>query len=1048
MTPIARLWAAPRALAAKYQYETSTALAVAVVTAVFSRGDTALWAYEFQAGLLLCVLAGIVHHFWPRRGLYWDLLLTNPLIGLGIVLLVGLCFGVFFPSFGFYYLFWARSWKQPMISSFALVMTVALHWLLLYFLYIDSYDASLDAAPDGAGRDDGAAGAGTAGRRQRPRSLAAIGHGPVGHTAPESDAASDGPGGDVAPDGDAPGVPGTVRTLSRFEQSCLHSRRLGRALGYPDDQEGRQAGRFVFESTKPFAVLLAIPAVLPRFAVVRIVGDTPWSRLQDYLTVCLSWVAGLGLGLACVYLSGYWITSAARLDWGLRERQQRGATPDREGVATLLRVNAIFAVIAPLLVGLAVVHYAAAWHRGIPLTATVVLSSALFLRAYRLRHTAGSPVAEMTTSLYNDYLITLLGLLVALAVTALLMAGSHTSFTSTVCICYLLTLLSVVVALFDWLFTSQSHRRQMMSVAVVVVLLLLNGVNAYKLQFPGLRQYYPENVLGLARLGDLGPVALEEYQRDEDARFTDEVARRGSKAPLLDDRATLEAWARRHRAADAGRPTTGPARKPKLVVVACSGGALRAAIWTALVLGKIEEGVPEFPRSLRLITGASGGMLGAAYYVCALSPEPGPAPGDCHWLRLQTADGRRLTGEALARQLHQDFWTPSVQQLVFGDLLSLPFPTVQEGDRGKTLERTWLEKEELRNLGLSFSNLADAERCGARPSLVFSPMIVEDSRRLLISNLDLADYTINHGRYDPIRRSEVHRPFVAVLGLPKAQRTGDWDRVFPSYSRTGYQLFRLFPESHKTFRVSTAVRMSATFPLISPAVSLPTAPPLRVVDAGYYDNYGIDLVTTWLEGNREWLAHHTSGVALIQVRAFTNEDVLRNFPAPEATELVSDLVLGVLGGWTGRSGQFLTSPIAGVAKAREMVMAYRNDNAVEGLKRRFTFDRLEHLTGLHDVDPDWLTSDERRALAGRYEEARDFFRVFTFTCGRVTPSKEVQPARLQPEVGQVGSPLPEGETMNWFVPDSEFNLILRPIWDGNKDMYKQVVDWFHAHPQP
>ena len=46
-----------------------------------------------------------------------------------------------------------------------------------------------------------------------------------------------------------------------------------------------------------------------------------------------------------------------------------------------------------------------------------------------------------------------------------------------------------------------------------------------------------------------------------------------------------------------------------------SGGALRAAIWTETVLGYLDQKIDDFPHHVRLITGASGGMLGAARYV-------------------------------------------------------------------------------------------------------------------------------------------------------------------------------------------------------------------------------------------------------------------------------------------------------------------------------------------------------------------------------------------------------------------------------------------------
>jgi hypothetical protein len=44
---------------------------------------------------------------------------------------------------------------------------------------------------------------------------------------------------------------------------------------------------------------------------------------------------------------------------------------------------------------------------------------------------------------------------------------------------------------------------------------------------------------------------------------------------------------------------------------------------------------------------------------------------------------------------------------------------------------------------MSFAELREAEREGLRPSLVFSPMPVEDSRRLIIRNLDLDHLTIS-----------------------------------------------------------------------------------------------------------------------------------------------------------------------------------------------------------------------------------------------------------------------------------------------------------------
>ena len=67
-----------------------------------------------------------------------------------------------------------------------------------------------------------------------------------------------------------------------------------------------------------------------------------------------------------------------------------------------------------------------------------------------------------------------------------------------------------------------------------------------------------------------------------------------------------------------------------MVIVVASGGGIRAAAWTFLVLSELEarfadEGIP-FPYHVRLITGASGGMFGAAYYVRSLR-----APTEMTW---------------------------------------------------------------------------------------------------------------------------------------------------------------------------------------------------------------------------------------------------------------------------------------------------------------------------------------------------------------------------------------------------------------------------------
>src|SRR5262249_36030608 len=62
----------------------------------------------------------------------------------------------------------------------------------------------------------------------------------------------------------------------------------------------------------------------------------------------------------------------------------------------------------------------------------------------------------------------------------------------------------------------------------------------------------------------------------------------------------------------------------------------------------------------------------------------------------------------------------------------------------------------------------------------------------------------------------------AYRGAPRKQMArADQDR----YSRSAVEFFRLFPQSRGRFKLSTAARMSASFPYVSPAGDLPPAPP-------------------------------------------------------------------------------------------------------------------------------------------------------------------------------------------------------------------------------
>lgn len=122
-----------------------------------------------------------------------------------------------------------------------------------------------------------------------------------------------------------------------------------------------------------------------------------------------------------------------------------------------------------------------------------------------------------------------------------------------------------------------------------------------------------------------------------------------------------------------------------VVFISTAGGGVRAAYWTAVVLGTLQTECPGFDQQLFSISGVSGGSVGAAIYQTGL------------YNGLVTEDAVRCgapgqtDGELLARMkatLDDDFLGPTLAAMFYPDLLQrflpLGFP-----DRGAALVAAW-----------------------------------------------------------------------------------------------------------------------------------------------------------------------------------------------------------------------------------------------------------------------------------------------------------------------------------------------------------------------
>jgi hypothetical protein len=425
---------------------------------------------------------------------------------------------------------------------------------------------------------------------------------------------------------------------------------------------------------------------------------------------------------------------------------------------------------------------------------------------------------------------------------------------------------------------ARAHFRFALASVIVLAMIVGVGFPRFKYEIPGLQSYYNDF-------------------RKRAPTPSGSSASIGETVPLLDPGPTLDAWLQQKDVSE----------RRKLVIVAASGGAYRAAFWTAKMLDSLTSHpeLPGFERAIRLMTGASGGMVGLAYFAASRQPPAGvPSQTDQRCtvsgaspdLATATTVEARLV-EDLARHGKKlwvvnsltDLLTPVVQQLMKNDIPLSFWPTVNGADRGRALEEQW------DTLQVSFCRLQAGEREGWRPSLIVSPYLIDWAQPLLISNLNLA---------------------------------GMFDRDF------ALEFFRAFPKAHDDFKLATAVRMNAAFPFISPAVRLPLEKRPRVVDAGYFDNFGITTAASFLRHRtvREFVRDKQLNVILIRILAFPDPKLPEcsdevDAPANSWLEASQDLIGGLF--------EALTSPLEGALAARETRGQFSNELLLKDLRRLY-----------------------------------------------------------------------------------------------------------------
>ncbi len=283
----------------------------------------------------------------------------------------------------------------------------------------------------------------------------------------------------------------------------------------------------------------------------------------------------------------------------------------------------------------------------------------------------------------------------------------------------------------------------------------------------------------------------------------------------------LENWKKKFE----GAPT------PKMVFICSSGGGKRAALWTLAALQTADSlsGGKLMKQSI-LITGASGGLIGASYFREVI-------------LRQNQGEDIKPYSPSHQRKIATDNLNPLIFSLLANDLF-VGFTKFEYAgqrysrDRGYTFEEQLnIDTEGLMDKTISAYQKPEAD--AIVPMLILSPTIVNDGRKLYISaqpvsylNSDILNFP-NYG----------NSKFAGV----------DFQEMFENHGGAN-------------LRFLSGLRMSATFPYITPNTTLPTQPPIQIMDAGISDNFGITDAVRFIYSFREWIAANTSGIIILSIR--------------------------------------------------------------------------------------------------------------------------------------------------------------------------------------
>jgi hypothetical protein len=271
-------------------------------------------------------------------------------------------------------------------------------------------------------------------------------------------------------------------------------------------------------------------------------------------------------------------------------------------------------------------------------------------------------------------------------------------------------------------------------------------------------------------------------------------------------------------------------QKPLLVVMTTSGGGTRSATFTMDVLQRLDSITGgQIMNKTFLITGASGGMIGASYF------------RELYRQKLHN-NNINLRSQQYVDDIAEDLLNPTFTSFIARDLFApeqkfYVGPYAYLRDRGYAFESA-LNDNTGGVLDKRLKDYIGDESAANIPLMFYHTVITRDGKMMILST--------QHLRF-------------------MMQPPADSIENFASADAVDYTTFFAKQDPYN-LRLLTILRMNATFPVVLPNVWMPSEPVIDVMDGGLRDNFGVENSLRFLSHMQNWIEQNTSGVLIIQIR--------------------------------------------------------------------------------------------------------------------------------------------------------------------------------------